>query len=379
VKKKPRLLGVSAALLWVLLLCLLPGRASAANQVDQNRRASLALSYVYDSVVLPGVQVSIYQVAGMNKSGRYSLTSDFADTKVDVTGKTDWSKVAQTLRGGIALYSISATASASSNAQGQVSFTGLVPGLYLILANRITVDGYIYTFSPTLLPLPSLGADDRWAYDVSANPESNWVYDVTANTKPGRNPDGGSGGGGGASGGDGGQFVSYQVVKRWIDLGYETNRPKSVTIEILKNGVPYMTQILSDENNWTCSWTAPDDGSEWLVVERDIAKAYTVTVTEADGVFVVTDSYTEELEEEPIPEGPAPTEPAVPENSAAATKDGDMPAGTPADGKTPELPTGSLPQTGQLWWPVPLMSAGGLVLFTFGWSMRRKGGRGHEE
>lgn len=372
-KRKPRLLGVSMALLWALLLSLLPGRASAASQFDQSRKVSLTLSYVYDSVALPGVQVSIYQVAVMNKSGRYSLTSNFANTKVDVTGKTDWTKVAQTLPGGIALYSISATASAGSDAKGQVSFTGLAPGLYLILANRITMDGYIYTFSPTLLPLPSLGADDRWTYDVSANPESNWVYDVTANTKPGRNPSSGSGGGGGGS--EGVQYVSYQIIKRWVDLGYETNRPKSVTIEILKNGVPYTTQILSDENNWTYNWTAPDDGSDWLVVERDTGKAYTVTVTESEGVFVVTDSYTEELEEDPLPEGPAPTESPVPEDPANGNQDGS----TPADSNTPVMPTGNLPQTGQLWWPVPLMSAGGLVLFALGWAMRRKGGHGHEE
>lgn len=363
-KRTPRRLG-AAALIGALLLCLLPGRADAASRFDPTRAVSLTLSYVYDGVALPGVQVRVYRVARVTSSGRYVLTKDFADTKVDVSGKTDWTKVAQTLPGGIALYGIAPTVSGSSDDGGGLSFRELAAGLYLVLADRISVGGYTYTFSPTLLALPSLSGTDLWEYEVAAVPASDWVYDVTAKTKPDRNP----GGSGGGVGGGIGQLVSYQVVKHWADLDHEEERPASVTIEILKNGARYTTQTLSERNNWTYEWSDKDDGSDWLVAERDIAEDYTVTVTEEGMTFVVTNSYTEEMEEEAPPEGAAPSEPPGPGESAA-----------PPDGiPTGAVPTPSLPQTGQLWWPVPLMSALGLVLFGLGWAMRRKDGRRHEE
>ena len=31
-----------------------------------------------------------------------------------------------------------------------------------------------------------------------------------------------------------------------------------------------------------------------------------------------------------------------------------------------------LPQTGQLWWPVPLLALGGMALFGLGWAQRRR-------
>ena len=34
--------------------------------------------------------------------------------------------------------------------------------------------------------------------------------------------------------------------------------------------------------------------------------------------------------------------------------------------------TGKLPQTGQLWWPIPLLVLGGLGLLALGWWITRK-------
>lgn len=58
--------------------------------------------------------------------------------------------------------------------------------------------------------------------------------------------------------------------------------------------------------------------------------------------YHVTASMKSELEREPEPTDPAPTEPDDPE----------------------------LPQTGQLNWPIPLLAVSGLVLFTAGWVLR---------
>ena len=78
----------------------------------------------------------------------------------------------------------------------------------------------------------------------------------------------------------------------------------------------------------------------------DIGEDGTVT-------FVVTNTLTEEITDEPTPEGPLPE---VPEENIP---------GEPV----PQGP--ALPQTGVLWWPVPLLACAGMALFLAGWARRR--------
>ncbi|KIR03186.1 hypothetical protein P261_02001 [Lachnospiraceae bacterium TWA4] len=40
---------------------------------------------------------------------------------------------------------------------------------------------------------------------------------------------------------------------------------------------------------------------------------------------------------------------------------------------TPPKPPSRLPQTGLLWWPVPILACAGLVLFMIGWIIKRRG------
>lgn len=40
----------------------------------------------------------------------------------------------------------------------------------------------------------------------------------------------------------------------------------------------------------------------------------------------------------------------------------------------PDVPLGDLPQTGQLWWPVPILAIAGLMLMIAGIIRRRTGG-----
>ena len=42
-----------------------------------------------------------------------------------------------------------------------------------------------------------------------------------------------------------------------------------------------------------------------------------------------------------------------------------------------EVPLVSLPQTGQLWWPVPLLLAGGVMMILIGIIYQKKGNTGH--
>lgn len=54
------------------------------------------------------------------------------------------------------------------------------------------------------------------------------------------------------------------------------------------------------------------------------------------------------------------------------------PSAVPSATPLPGTSSGKLPQTGQLWWPVPLLAAAGTVLFMTGWFRRRSGFHGQE-
>ena len=98
--------------------------------------------------------------------------------------------------------------------------------------------------------------------------------------------------------------------------------------------------MLNAANNWRYIWENLDDRSTWTLVEEKV-DGYTVSITREGVTFVVTNTYVPET-----PNTPPPTEPGKP----------DQP---------------SLPQTGQLWWPVPLLLVGGLLLVVIGLIRRR--------
>ena len=90
------------------------------------------------------------------------------------------------------------------------------------------------------------------------------------------------------------------MLKLWKDEGHENSRPESIEVEIFRNGESYEIVTLSQENNWTYRWTAPADGAQWMVVERNIPEGYTVTVESRSTTFILTNS---------IPKDPTPDTP----------------------------------------------------------------------
>lgn len=130
--------------------------------------------------------------------------------------------------------------------------------------------------------------------------------------------------------------VSRKVQKVWKDSGNQSKRPEMVFVQLLENGAVVDTVALSEENNWEYTWEGLDASSRWQVAETGVPDGYTVTVTQEGTLFVVTNTY---------------------------------------PGKTPS----KLPQTGLLWWPVPLLACAGLVLVIAGAAARRRGRGSHEK
>ncbi|MDO5324397.1 MAG: Cna B-type domain-containing protein [Clostridia bacterium] len=130
--------------------------------------------------------------------------------------------------------------------------------------------------------------------------------------------------------------ISLRVIKVWKDKGYESKRPQEITVELYLGDQLVDTVQLNADNNWRYEWTNLPAG-DWRVVERTKAEGYTVVISHEGNEYVITNSYT------------APDSP----------KD--------------DTPDGKLPQTGMLWWPVPLLSIAGVALFLAGWIRHRRG------
>lgn len=335
-----------------LLLCLLlaltlvlPTSARAAGRIDLSRSVTLTLSCLEGDVPVCGASVSIYLVALAEESGELSVTDDFSGFNIDIRGKNDdaWRLLASTLEGYVLRDSTEPADSGQTDSSGQLRFPTagktLKAGLYLVRTARHVQDGLYYDAEPFMIMLPALDYEENdWIYDVSASPK------FSSQPIP---PLGGS--------------VERRVLKVWKDDG-EERRPDSITVQLLRDGEVYDTVVLSDENNWRHEWTGLDAGSVWNVTETP-ESGYSVTIGLEGVTFVITNTAATTGPDEPSP-SPTPTPPG------GETPSPSVPP-TPSGTSTP-----TLPQTGVLWWPAPVLAVCGAVLVLCGALMKKR--KGHE-
>lgn len=112
------------------------------------------------------------------------------------------------------------------------------------------------------------------------------------------------------------RLIDLEVHKVWSDSG--ENRPESVKIQLLKNGKPIETVTLNEQNEWQYRWKQLRSDEDWSVCEIDIPKGYTVSYKQDGTVFTVTN-------------------------------------------------VSSLIKTGQLNWPIPVLTCTGLFCILIGW------------
>ena len=312
-----------AVVLCLLTLCaLLPKAVLAEVFIDTDKPVSLTIHAEPDKVELLGARFDIYLVATMDGNGELAVTDDFLRFNVEIRGKDDeqWMQMLQVLEGWVTIADVKPTDSGVTVDDGLLTFpTGekaLAQGLYLVVGHTHTQDKMVYTPSSFLVLLPARSPDD-----------GSWIYDVTVEPKISSQP-------------EKEDTISRKVLKKWDDKGYENRRPKEITVYLLKDGSIYDTVKLSAANGWSYTWEDLDPNAKWSIAENAM-KEYAVEIVREGITFVITNRYAD---------APPPT-----------TKPGG----------------GKLPQTGQLWWPVPVLFALGLALIVIGMARRR--GNGYEE
>ena len=379
----------TAALCLLLCLGLMRTAAQASYPypaiTDRETPCSLTLD-----MGAPGVTVRVYRAAEVTEDVRFVLTGDFAGYNVDLDGltSTGWASLAQTLRGYVFLDGIQPLRTGVSDETGRLTFSDLPVGLYLVDGERIAStedDGYRQP-APFMICLPN--------WEQSTDPETGtvsggWQYNVAARPKYTTLD---------------GETVMRRVLKVWNDGG-SISRPAQISVTLLKDGEPYETVDLNAENNWRYAWDELDGNSDWQIVESSGSGGYTVSVSLQGVTFVVTNSYSPpppvnppggppdgtsdnppDTPNAPPPVPPPPDEvledPEVPLASQEPEPDMEEPV-EPEDPdeivlEDPEVPLASLPQTGQLWWPVPMLAMGGMISLLLGliWNRRSQDDEG---
>ena len=267
------------ALLFCLCLCLTLTTALAASTTEAqtpiavDTPCDLAIRYGYDDTVFPEQTVALYQIAAVSADYQYTLTPDFAASGLILNGiqsSAEWNTIRATLEARIRVEQIAPCATATTNAQGLAQFAGLKPGLYLVGGLEVTQDNMTYAFASSLIALPELDGEGAWQYQViaAAKPE----------VLPPIEPD---------------ETIEMNILKLWKGDSSRNDRPESIRVEIYRDQALQETVILSEENRWSYSWSAKDDGAVWTVMEPEVPAGYTMTVEQREATFVITNTRTD--------------------------------------------------------------------------------------
>lgn len=138
--------------------------------------------------------------------------------------------------------------------------------------------------------------------------ENDWQYTATVYAKPSQTP----------------CEEEFRLLKKWDDSCHSNRRPKKISVRILCNGELYETVTLPYNGKWSYTWKG-DINKTWTVEEDQVTGYRVPKITQEGYVFTILNRCDD-----------------------------------------PEFP-----QTGQLWWPVPVLICCGLALIAVG-LLRRK-------
>lgn len=348
--------------IWILLPCCL----QAESLSEKN---SLTLHYYNNNESLPLTDVSfqLYRIAEIDENGDCSLTEQFSNYQVDVSD-LDWNEAGRLTMLAITLSAyaerdnISPLQTKSTDSKGNLTFDNLEKGLYLVCSDILLVNigGAKWNFisQPLLLPLPYPNIDGSEITDMEVDVK----YDRFPLPKAE-------------------ELVSLTVMKKWEG---GNKHPDSITVQLMCNGVVTDSAELNEDNNWKYTWKNLSSSDIWQIAEENVPNGYTVSVHQEGYVFTITnkkydiENATENMTR-PTTDVPSttdtlpstdtsPTTDTPPSTDTSPTTDTPSPTNNPPNTDAPPTTDSSskIPQTGQLWWPVPFLSVIGLIMIING-------------
>lgn len=356
-----------AFLLTLLFLICTAVPALAYTVIDTKRETSLTVFYKKNDKVISGASFSLYRVADMSDRAYYTLSGDYQNYAVELNGLDGegWRAAAETLAAYTARDGYAPSASGTTDDRGMLSFEELNTGLYLLVGERLTIGNDTYIPEPSLISLPGTDSSDDLLYERMVSPKAE-----VSSQPGGEDPDP--------------DHVSRKVLKVWKNDS-ASQRPAQVTVQLLQDGAVYDTVALSEENGWSHTWTGLDKDHDWQVTEKEVPSGYVVSVSREGITFVMTNRKPSSPGGGDPGGGDPPGGGGNPPGGGGDTPGGNTPGGNTPEGGTdtsegggtppgPRIERGPepLPQTGVLWYPVPLLAGSGLLIFLIGWYLRRQ-------
>ena len=298
------------------------GKVRARELINLNQKHTLTVEYP-----CAGTGFLLYRVADISETGNYTLTENFVNYPVSVENmnQTQWRTLAITLKGYIARDGIQPLAEQSTDEDGKTMFKDLEAGLYILIGRNQSDSTYRYECEPAMIQLPGLNENEEWITQVTADPKY---------TKQPIGQDDNA--------------IQKKVIKIWKD-GNSKGRPKEIRVQLLKDGTVADTVTLNADNNWKYQWDNLNNASTWQVVEQKVPSGYTVAVEKEADTFTITNTKTS--------------------GKTGGNTNTTKPAG---NNVSKASKNGKLPQTGQLWWPVGILSVMGMLFFLIGYIRRKK-------
>ena len=334
-KNKAARFTVSLLSLFICLSMCLPFCGSCESYAE----SSITLICRKDETILTGMQWKLYKI-GERSGDSFVLTGDFAGYPIDISSITEENveQMAKTIESFAVADKIAPIRSGETNENGELTFAGLNNGLYLAAGKTLQVGNTYYVPSSLLLEA------DESSVTFSYNAYPKFFYATLGNT-----------------------VGAYTVRKVWVnDSPDSIAHPSYVTVDLFCNGELHDTVILNEENNWEHRWKDTDPINNWHVAEREIPAEYTVMIDFNSTQYLIKNSY-----KSTIP----PTTSTTTTITDITTTTTTSTVITQTTVTKPPTTTSALPplaQTGQLWWPVIPLSAGGLVLISLGTLIKTK-------
>lgn len=309
-----------------------------SGQSAQDAERTIKLICRNDDTIIQGMEWRLYRIGERTDDG-LSLTGDFSKYPVNINDLTEnnVAQKAKTLESYAVADSLQPIASGKTESNGELAFNSLDNGLFLAAGTTLQV-GDTY-FVPSSLIVETNDTDSIFLY----NAYPKFFYATLSDS-----------------------LSAHTVKKVWDDENAVSSRPDSVTVELFSNGKLQKTVVLSSANNWEYSWKDSDSINDWHVVERNVPDDYNVLIDFNRSQYLIKNSY---ISTQVTTTTTAPITTSTYSSTSAQSTTSLTSSLTSASTSTTLPP---LIQTGQLWWPVLLLGAGGILLLSLGAAMKKK-------
>ncbi|MGL5346437.1 MAG: Cna B-type domain-containing protein [Peptostreptococcaceae bacterium] len=235
--------------------------------IDINKKASIIISHHYKNQPISNTKFNLYKIADVSESAKFVLSGDFAKFNIEdniLNDSTKWSELSATLTNNIKVNNIKAQHTSTTNNNGNIKFSDLDTGLYLVEGETGTInEGYIKT-KPFLVSLPNQNKNQSsWNYDIEVNTKNEFILEST---------------------------IDYTAQKIWLNDDEKT-RPKSIQVSLYNGKNLIETVELNIDNQWKHTWNDLDIKGEWSVVENNVPKGYSVSYEKYTTSIKVKNTY----------------------------------------------------------------------------------------